>query len=161
MDWMKQSGRLPELLKKYRYAILILVIGLVFMMIPGTRKDAVEAPQQTTALQEEADSVSKALAEILSNIQGAGKVEVMLTTAAGEETVYQTDDDTAGRTTVTVTDTERNQTGLVRQINPPVYLGAVIVCQGADSPSVRLAIVDAVSKVTGLGADRISVVKMK
>lgn len=35
-----------------------------------------------------------------------------------------------------------------------------MVCQGADNAAVRLAIVEAVSKVTGLGANRISVLKM-
>ena len=43
----------------------------------------------------------------------------------------------------------------------PVYQGAIILCQGADSPSVRLAITQAVSKVTGLPTDRIAVLKMK
>ena len=63
--------------------------------------------------------------------------------------------------TVTVTDAQRNESGLIRQVNPPVYKGAVIVCQGADNAAVRLAIVDAVGKATGLGADKISVLKMK
>jgi stage III sporulation protein AG len=40
-------------------------------------------------------------------------------------------------------------------------MGAIVLCQGADVPSVRLAIVDAVSKVTGLVANQISVLKMK
>ena len=43
----------------------------------------------------------------------------------------------------------------------PVYQGAVVVCQGADSAAVRLAVTQAVSDLTGLGADHISVVKMK
>ena len=85
------------------------------------------------------------------------------------KTLYQTDDstsysDTSNTTridTVTVTDDTRNQTGLIQQVIPPTYQGAIVVCQGADSPAVRLAIVEAVSKVTGLGADRISVLKMK
>jgi len=64
-------------------------------------------------------------------------------------------------TTITVTGTNRNEEGLIKQINPPTYLGAIIICQGADSASVRLAIVDAVSKLTGLGADSIAVLKMK
>ena len=49
----------------------------------------------------------------------------------------------------------------MRQENPAQYLGVIVVCEGADSPAVRLAIVEAVSDVTGLGADRISVLKMK
>lgn len=43
----------------------------------------------------------------------------------------------------------------------PVYQGALIVCSGAGSASVRLAVVDAVADLTGLGADQISVIKMK
>jgi stage III sporulation protein AG len=63
--------------------------------------------------------------------------------------------------TVIITDAQRAQQGLVKQVNPPVYLGAVVVCQGADRASVRLAIVEAVANATGLGADKISVLKMK
>ncbi len=38
--------------------------------------------------------------------------------------------------------------------------GAAIVCDGADSAQVRLAIVQAVSAYTGLGSDRITVLAM-
>lgn len=96
-------------------------------------------------------------------------MRVMLTVAKGPETVYQNDVDadsgeqtSANRQkTVVVAGTDRREEGLVRQVNPPVYQGAVILCQGADRASVRLAIVEAVSCATGLGADRISVQKMK
>jgi stage III sporulation protein AG len=36
-----------------------------------------------------------------------------------------------------------------------------VICQGAADPAVRLAVVEAVADATGLGADRISVLKMK
>lgn len=39
--------------------------------------------------------------------------------------------------------------------------GAVIVCQGADISSVRLCVTNAVSAYTGLGSDKIRVIKMK
>ncbi len=39
--------------------------------------------------------------------------------------------------------------------------GAVIVCQGADTSSVRLCVTNAVSAYTGLGSDKIRVIKMK
>ena len=88
-----------------------------------------------------------------------------LTQREGERTVYQTDEDSASSgvrsDTVLLNGSDRSQTGLVRQVNPPTYLGAVIVCQGADSASVRLAIVSAVGSVTGLSTDKITVLKMK
>ena len=56
---------------------------------------------------------------------------------------------------------DRSQTPVVQRMDPPTYLGAVILCQGADSPKVRLAVVDAVATATGLTTDKISVWKMK
>ena len=53
------------------------------------------------------------------------------------------------------------QSGLIRTVTPPTYLGAIIVCQGGGNPSVRLAVANAVASVTGLGLDRISVLEMK
>ena len=109
------------------------------------------------------------LSALLSQVSGAGNVQVILTMSSGEETLYQANEDvstqengmTTKTDTVTVTDAQRNESGLIRQVNPPVYKGAVVVCQGADNAAVRLAIVDAVGKATGLGADKISVLKMK
>lgn len=156
--------KLPEILKRYRYGVLVFLLGLVLMAIPGREKQMQQqaaAPPQTVP----GESMEEALEALLSQIHGAGRVEVLLSVANGRETVYQTDEDgstdTVRRDTVTVTDGARNQTGLVRQVNPPGYRGAVVVCQGGDSAAVCLAIIDAVSKVTGLSADRISVLKMK
>lgn len=39
--------------------------------------------------------------------------------------------------------------------------GAVIVCDGADSAAVRLSVTNAVTAYTGLGSDKIWVMKMK
>ncbi len=39
--------------------------------------------------------------------------------------------------------------------------GAVIVCQGAEDVSVRYCVTNAVSAYTGLGSDKIRVIKMK
>ena len=63
--------------------------------------------------------------------------------------------------TVVVTGSSREETGLVSQLLPPTYRGAVILCQGADNAQVRLSIVEAVSNATGLSTDKISVLKMK
>lgn len=154
---MEKLNLIP-MLKKYRYALIVLAVGLVLLMLPTGAK---EEPVTETAVHQEQKSISQELEDILSKIQGAGEVAVMLTPASGQETVYQTDRNGENYDTVTVSDDSRSENGLICQINPPVYLGAIIVCQGGDDPSVRLAVVEAVAKVTGLGADRISVLKMK
>ena len=148
-------------LGKYRYAVLILAIGLALMLIPGpsTIQQQEVVPEPNVTVQTDSDR----LKNLLTHIKGAGRVEVLLSYAEGERIIYQTDTDDGFQSsdTVTVTDSERNQTGLVVQTVPAVFQGAVIVCQGAGNPSVRLDIVDAVSKYTGLGAHQISVLEMK
>ena len=165
MDQLNIRERVTELYKKYRYGILIVLLGIALMCLPSRNKSAADqAPEAANTVTED-QRLEVTLAGILSQIKGAGKVEVLLTEAMGAETMYQTDTNTGSEAqrqdTVIITGSERTQTGLVRQVNPPRYLGAIVVCQGADNAQVRLAIVQAVSSVTGLGADHITVLKMK
>ena len=135
---------------------------MVFMLMPDTT-EAADIPVEITK-QETMDiqQLSDQLSQMLTLVQGAGRVQVMLTVAQGEQTVYQTDaNGDSSFQTVIVTDSQRNETGLISQINGPIYQGAVVLCQGADDPQVRLAITEAVSKITGLGANQIAVLKMK
>ena len=102
---------------------------------------------------------------LLTNLQGAGTVRVLLTERTGEQIHYQTDQDGSREDrhlkTVVITGSDRAQTGLILRTDPPVWQGAVVLCQGADSAAVRLAVVEAVTAATGLTSDRISVLKMK
>ena len=148
---------------KYKYVLLVLAVGIGLMLIPGRSKKT-ESTEQATVSEEVIDDRA-ALEHILSRIEGAGKVELLLTYAAGKTTIYQVDEDRTDsgiRTeTVVLSDGDRAQTGLISQIRGPEYLGAVVVCQGAEDPAVKLAIMEAVADATGLGTDRISVIKMK
>ncbi len=165
MEIKKVTNRLRGLTEKYKYAILVLAIGLALLLIPGgqSKQKSNDLPLPTVTKEETLTDDS--LAQILQSVEGAGKVKVLLSIGAGEETIYQTDIETDSSnqavTTVIITDSQRNESGLVRQVNPAAYQGAVVVCQGADSSAVRLAITQAVSKITGLGADAICVLKMQ
>lgn len=160
--------KIGQILQKYKYAILILLLGLGLMLLPERNSQESSEPV-VLETEESAGDLEQRLEAILSQISGAGQVRVLLTESTGEEVLYQTDtqsdlDGDASQQradTVIVEDADRAESGLVRRTDPPVYRGAVIVCQGADSAQVRLSIVEAVSCVTGLGADQISVVKIK
>lgn len=164
MELKEVGHKLGERLLKYRYAALILLIGIVLMLVPSAdftqRQDTEPTVSDGTSPSEE-----DRLSSLLSKIQGAGRVEVILSHASGAQTSYhmdtQVEPESERSTTVIVTDGERTESALVSRVDPPAYLGAIVLCQGADSASVRLAIVDAVSKYTGLGADQIAVLKMK
>ena len=167
MDWINLRSNFVEIFKKYRYPILILAVGIFLMNLPEKQEMTAEIPVQDQAELE--NTLSQSLELILSQIEGVGKVSVMLTEEEGSQVLYQTDSDTrsseSGDTrqekTVLITGADRMETGLIRQELPPRYRGALIVCQGADRPAVKLAVVEAVANVTGISADRITVLKMK
>lgn len=162
MDWIAGRGRILESLKKYRHVLLVLLAGLFLMALPEPEEPDTQLQPATV---EAAPSLQEALESILSQISGAGNVKVLLTEEKGKQTLYQSDDDSSAddirRETVIITNAERQEEGLIKQVNPPVYLGAIVVCQGADNANVRLSIVEAVMSVTGLTSDRITVLKMK
>lgn len=164
MDWIANQKTVLDYLKKYKFMILVLLAGMVLMMWPDaeeTKEAPVPAARETT--------LQESLEEILEKISGAGQVSILLTQSVGEETVYQTDENSSvqesgsstQRQTVLVSGSGREEIGLVKKVKAPTYLGAVVVCQGADNASVRLAVVEAVRSATGLSSDRISVLKMK
>jgi stage III sporulation protein AG len=163
---MELTEKIMGWVRKYRFVVLILLVGIGLMLIPFGDKEKTETSVSATAPTQ--PDISKELSQILSQIDGAGEVSVMLTVRTGTSTVYQTDDShttgesgTTRQDTVIITDENRAQSGLVQHIVYPEYRGAIIVCQGADNLQVRLNIMEAVARITGLGMDKISVLKMK
>ena len=167
MDIKRLTQKAKEAISKYKYAAVILLIGISLLVVPQKidSKTVTDIPQK----QNLETFKTTELVEILQSIQGAGKVKVLLSISSGEKTVYQTNTDVSSNgdhnsskeETVIITDSQRTETGLITQVVPPTYLGAIVVCEGGDSASVKLAIIQAVSKITGLGADNICVLKME
>lgn len=153
MDQLKD--KILSFLKEYRWIILLFSIGIV-LMIPGQKQ---EEPQQEEA--KLSMDLSQSLERILSQIEGVGETEVLLTEKVSIEQIYQADISADRQETVIISDADKNQQPLVQYTNSPVYMGAIIVCQGGGDPNIQLKILEAVRSVTGLPADKICVVKMK
>ena len=152
-------------LEKYKYAILIGIIGIALMLLPERGKSDQTQSQPITKQNEDIPSVQEELESILSGIKGAGKVRIMLKEQIGEERIYEKNEDMAGESVrkdvVTIVDADRNESAVIKKIISPTYSGAIVLCEGGDDPNVKFAISEAVSKITGLGMDKIVVLKMK
>jgi stage III sporulation protein AG len=161
MDHEEGKQALRAFFKKYRWAAAVVLSGIILMSLPQGAEKASEHPQ--TVLTQ--PGLAQQLETLLTNLQGAGTVRVLLTERTGEQIHYQTDQDGPREDrhlkTVVITGSDRAQTGLVLRTDPPVWQGAVVLCQGADSAAVRRAVVDAVATATGLTSDKITVLKMK
>lgn len=161
---MAIKPKLLVIIRRYQYVILVGLIGVGLLLLPNSKPtDHAEAPVIQT---EPEISLQTQLELLLGQLAGAGKVKLLLTTAQGERFIYQTDS-SAGQNgelrleTVIISGADRQESPVLQQTIGPQYQGAVVLCQGAADAAVRLAIVEAVSKATGLGADKICVLKMK
>ena len=161
MELTRIKAKITESIKKYKYVLVVLLIGIGLMLLPDCHKE--DESDGKVVNQSCSSDQTEALTQILSKIEGVGKVSIMLTLDTGEEYVYQKDASATNEQwdTVIVTDENRAEHGLIQKTVAPKYRGAVVVCQGAENVSVRLAVIQAVSDATGLSTDRISVLKMK
>ena len=163
--------KFAELFRKYRFILLVLAAGVVLMLLPVSGGENGSAAPET----EDGFSVAetqKQMEALLSGIDGVGQVSVMLTVASGGETTYVADrslsysgkqddpeDYSLTDETVLLNQGSGSQSALKASTTYPEYLGAVVVCDGGGSAEVRLTVTKAVSVLTGLGADRITVAK--
>lgn len=164
------AERIMGILKKYKYVAAVLLLGVVLLLWPSESKE--NTPKQTEQTPDDATyaaQIEARLEQMLCKVDGAGKVEVMLTLQSGARTQYQMDTqtDTDGerssveRKTVILSEGSAYDEAAVSEVYYPQFQGALIVCEGADSAAVRLNLIEAVTALTGLGSDRITVVKMK
>ena len=161
---IKPKQWLADWLSRYKYVLLVGLIGVGLLLLPSGKENQVQQPADLPVSTKPA--LEDQLELLLRQLQGAGDVKLLLTTAQGERYIYQTDSN-AGQNgelrleTVIVSGADRQENPVLQQTVSPVYQGAVVLCQGAADAAVRLAVVEAVSKATGLGADKICVLKMK
>ena len=162
--------RLSAGISKFRIPLLIFAAGLLLMLLPTGKRStqAVQTAAQEAQTQELTPSQEE-MEAILSRIDGVGRVDLLLTLRTSGASVYQTDTRTvtSGSGTTEECQTVFGQTSgsgkepVVQTTLAPQYQGALVVCDGADRASVRLAVVQAVTSLTGLGSNQIAVVKMK
>ena len=168
--WRLQWVRVSAALGKYKFVLLTVAVGLALLLWPSAPKTQTAAPVDTPAPQAaQGSELERRLEEVLSEIEGAGQVRVVLTLKGGPRQILAQDADTttgAGEmrstvSTVVVSKGSGNEEAVVVQQLSPQYQGALVVCSGGEIPEVRLRLVEAVSALTGLGADKISVCKGK
>ena len=171
MDDRKGVGILKAL-SRYKYVILVAVIGILLLIWPVSEKT--ETTVSVPAVSEGGDSLreqEREMEAILSKVNGVGRVDVMLTLQSGTELVlasnsslrysgspHNPDDYDRSSETVTVSGGSGSDV-VVTQEKSPQYRGALVVCDGGDNDAVRLQIIEAVAALTGLGSDRIAVVR--
>lgn len=158
-------------LGRYKYVLLVMLAGVLLLLLPDSDKTVQSREPTVTGVEEDfsVEALEEKLEKTLSEIDGAGQVQVMLTVQSGMKRVLaqdgslEQDGDSAQRETQTVVisaGSGMQETVLVQQIYPQ-FQGALVVADGGGDPAVRLKLTEAVAALTGLGADKISICKGK
>lgn len=166
------AHRAVKRLDKYKYVGLILLVGAILLAWPSGSTGTVSAELADARTEPDPFLVAeleKKLEKALSRVEGAGEVTVVLTVKETSRQVLAQDgraSEGGGQTTretstVLVAKGSGAQETVPLTRLGPTWQGALVVAEGGGDPRVRLALSEAVSALTGLGADKISICKGK
>lgn len=132
-----------------RIMIIILIIGIIIIMISGAFSgEQKSAPSDDNEIWREEERLSG----ILSQIDGAGQVSVMISydSTMEKDIAYENEHALTSGGDVVVR----------RELYPGVR-GVIVIAEGAYDAAVKSAIKEAVAAVTGAGVNRICVYEME
>jgi len=161
-----------KMFEKYKYLIIIILTGVFLLLLPNGEKQEVksESAREDFSLEEFERKVERAL----SVCNGVGRCRVLLSVETSAERVYAKEarnsarENESGVMLENTSDTKpsvlsegsgRESPLVVKEVYPS-FRGAVIICEGAARADVRESITSSVMALTGLGADKISIVRM-
>ncbi len=110
----------------------------------------------------------KKLTDIVSSIDGVGDCEVMITFEYSNENVYATDSENkndessqSNKDEYVLYDSQNGEKALLIKEKYPTVQGVSIVCSGGDNVEVREAVINTVTSLFNISANRVSVSKIK
>lgn len=186
MDWAKESKN-----KKFVFLMMLLIILAIFLTFYPFKGGGNESTGPVITMQNDTNKQMKSNEEdnyeerlerklevILSQMEGVGAVDVMVTTISTEEkiiahdinTSQQKTEDKTQTGTTRITNQSQNNTNVVLQDgnvpyvtreNAPEIRGVFILAQGAEDSNVKMAISEAVSKLLDVPIHKISIEKKK
>ena len=187
MNWLKSRKNIYNLLIVFLVGVLLVIVTNFFKTTStiGAEPASADAKQNGQYTQNEMSSYEQAkkneLKYILSQIDGVGRVEVMINFGSGEEQVpainitnntsstkekdnqggeRTTTQNSNGSTIVTTSKGGSTEPFILKKVNPKIT-GVLVVAEGAEDSKVKANIMTAVKKVFELTADKVEVYSMK
>lgn len=158
--------------------LMVLFSNLFFTSSNSEKKVAADEKNEEGAA-EYVMKITDELKRLIKNIEGVGSCEVMLTVESGPQHVYvseeknseqKTEDTESGRMrietkregeeTYVIINDQNGQRALIRTTLSPKIKGVVVLCSGADNPTVKLSVVNAVTTIFKIPSNRVCVIKI-
>lgn len=187
---MLESGNTKKIISNLLVVVIICVVILISLSIFYPKREAedmntttdseVSEVSKDTNIPESAysDSMESRLETILSQIDGIGEVQVMITyetstevvpasnTTKSEQTTQENDKQGGTRTIkqentseniVTVSEKDyRNSPIVIKEIKP-IIRGVIVVAEGADNPEVKNNLIEAVTTIFQIKSHKVKI----
>ncbi len=138
----------------------------------GGNSGGEEAVNYNTEFKDYQSELEKKIVDLISSVNGAGNVKVLLTIECFEEYVYAKDSEKSENISPESRIIEENDTyividndklsakgGMLLKIVTPRVRGVGIVCDGGDSPLLRKEITDILCAALSIGASQVHITK--
>ena len=153
-------------------SIFVVILAIIYMSSTSNKGKTVNQITSEASLEQYAQNLEKKLCQVLSRIDGAGKVSVMLTFDGRITYEYATDIEevttsssvsggsntktTINKEVIIITQNGKSTPLIIKEIYPEVS-GVVVVASGAQSVAVKLNIVSAVETLLNINSTKIQV----
>lgn len=170
--------KIAEKLKNDRKMTVMLILGVIGVILILISEFIAEKPKNTDNEQVQSSffdyesDIENRLCDIISQINGAGRVNVMVTLKSGEEKKYaynevfqakndENSSDSKTENEYVVIDGEKGDECVLLKTEFPEIQGVIVVCDGGDNSVIKNDITNAVSALLNISTNNISVIKMK
>lgn len=149
--------------KKLRWFLIVilsifLITVVIFSGFSGSKSSVLEMEDSYVL------SLEKRLENVLCQVEGAGKVAVVINVESGYETVLAMKTTVTESVSATLTETSpilvNGKTVVIKELNPKIT-GVLIVCEGAKNISVLNKIQQATVSLLDINANKIEILTMK
>lgn len=184
MKWKSELTSYFEKIKgKKEQWLILFLVGMLLLVIAIPVSDEKEKTEEIAASSyidsksedDYVDEMERKLEAVLNNVQGVGKVSVMITIASSSEKVIEKDEETSvqtssGNDSEMSSSTDRNEVSVYsggsgeeipyvkKEISPQIE-GVLVVAEGGDNAVVVESITGAVQALFGIETHKIKVMK--
>ena len=83
-----QKFNFKKIYKNQKIIVILFIIGVILLIVPSFFKHKKNKIIETSGNQEFVEKIQNDIADMVSNIEGAGKSKVLITLDEGEEIIY-------------------------------------------------------------------------
>ena len=182
VEYDKKDERKIKLLNIFNKKNIKIIVAVVIMLVAvilyigislDSKNVSSESSSDTTgyiSTLEYCEKLEGKLEDIISQIDGAGNVKVMISVDGSPELLYVSDTDTKTSTTTSGTTTTTssspiiignsgNSSGIIMTEKLPNVKGVIVVSSGAGDTKIKLNILNAITTLLDISVDKITILK--